>query len=289
MRAFSPAVHRLAANLRRPAIPADGAAILTGISLLFAGYSFAFAATLDQPILRSVYFAAVNTLGACAAGLFFHPLIARFTVERRARAAAPLHALLAAAFAIAWYFCTLAGYAIAPDWINDGLRVAPFGPAALSWQMFQGVTVYAVLALFIYWRHALRALERQRETMSSGQLEPALGGSTITAKADYLLIRCEKEMVPIAASELVRISGMDGYSEVVTSNRRILSTTSLARFEELLPGDQFVRAHRSHIVRLAAVRHAELAGNARLLLHLEDGEMIMTSRTGARRLRELTV
>ena len=87
----------------------------------------------------------------------------------------------------------------------------------------------------------------------------------------------------------MRITGANGYSEVVTRDRRILSTTPLARFEEILPRDQFFRAHRSHIVRLAAVEHAEPAGNARLVLHLEDGEKIITSRAGAKRLRELTV
>jgi two-component system, LytTR family, response regulator len=76
---------------------------------------------------------------------------------------------------------------------------------------------------------------------------------------------------------------------VVTRSRRILSTTSLARFEAILPSEHFVRAHRSQIVRLAAVTLAEPAGNARLLLHLEDGTRITTSRAGAKRLRELAV
>ncbi|MCE3290131.1 MAG: hypothetical protein K0R83_2143 [Caulobacter sp.] len=272
------------AKLLRAVLPADRAALLAGFALLFGGYLFAFATTLDQPLLRSVSFAAINTAGACVASLLFHPLIARFVVGRRPPWPALLHPLLAAGFAVAWYFCTLAGFAITPNWMNDGLRVASFGSVALSWQIFQGVTVYAALALFIHWRRALSDLEQRRQAPP----EPA-ARTPAAARPESLLIRCDKEVVPVAASDLIRIAGADGYSEVITRTRRILSVTSLARFEEILPADQFVRAHRSHIVRLASVELAEPAGNARLLLHLEDGARIMTSRAGAKRLRDLTV
>lgn len=276
-------------NFPRNPILADGIAVLVGAGLLFAGYATAFAASLDQPLLRSVTFAAINTLGACAASLIFHPLLAGFLVKRSWPLVIVLHPFLAAAFAIVWYLCTLTGFAITPAWMNHrGLRAAPFEIGALSWQMFQGVTLYAVLALFIYWRHARSELAQQRQTLSHEPVEPATK-AVATATTGSLLIRCEKEVVPVSPADLIRITGADGYSEVVTRTRRILSTTSLARFAEILPADQFVRAHRSHIIRLGAVRHAEPAGNARLLLHLEDGMRIMTSRSGAKRLRELTV
>lgn len=250
----------------------------------------AFTATLDQSFVRSAGYAAVNTLGAGVTALLFQPVLNRLVVGRYARRLVLIHPFLAAAFSITWYFCTLAGYALSPDWLDRGLKAAPFAQGALSWQIFQGVTVYAVLALFTAWRVAAQGLEALRRSSSvtgspvarpSGAARPPLSAS--------LLIRCDKEVVPILASDLIRITGADGYSEVITRDRRILSTTSLTRFEEMLQSDQFVRAHRSHIVRLGAVAHAEPAGNARMLLHLEDGERIMTSRAGAKRLRELTV
>jgi len=265
--------------------PSDGLILGAGLALLFLGYLAAFATTLAQPLDRSITFAAINTLAAAVTGFVFLPLVTRLVGHRRA-AGPPLllHPVLAAAFATAWYFCTLAGYALSPHWTRQGLAAAPFAQGALSWQVFQGVTVYAVLALFAAWRATLRELQSLR-------LQPAVQpeASSRTAAPASLLVRCDKEVVPILAADLIRITGADGYSEVVTRQRRILSTTSLSRFEEILQPDQFVRAHRSHIVRLGAVEHAEPAGNARLLLHLEDGEKIMTSRAGARRLRELTV
>lgn len=284
--------HRLTiGNPLGPDAVAAGGLLGLGLALLFLGYLMAFAATLDQPFVRSVGFAAVNTLGAGVAGLLFQPVLNRLVVGRRAPRLVWLHPLLAAAFSITWYFCTLAGYALSPDWLDRGLKAAPFAQGALSWQIFQGVTIYAVLALFTAWRAAARELEALRRS-STVTSPPATARPSEAAKPPLsasLLIRCDKEVVPILANDLIRITGADGYSEVVTRQRRILSTTPLSRFDEMLQPDQFVRAHRSHIVRLGAVAHAEPAGNARMLLHLEDGERIMTSRAGAKRLRELTV
>lgn len=269
---------------------AGAAGGLLGLALLFVGYLIAFTATLDQPFVRSASFAAVNTLAAGVTALLFKPALNRL-VAGRARGLLWLHPLLAAAFSITWYFCTLAGYAVSPGWLGRGLKAAPFAQGALSWQIFQGVTVYAVLALFTAWRAAARDLEalRRSGTVATPRADARPSGAAKPSPPASLLIRCDKEVVPILANDLIRITGADGYSEVITRQRRILSTTSLSRFEAMLEPDQFVRAHRSHIVRLGAVAHAEPAGNARMLLHLEDGERIMTSRAGAKRLRELTV
>lgn len=270
---------------------AAGGLLALGLALLFLGYLAAFAATLDQPFVRSAGFAAVNTLGAGVTAFLFQPVLNRLIVGRRALRLVWVHPLLATVFSITWYFCTLAGYALSPDWLDQGLKAAPFAQGALSWQIFQGVTVYAVLALFTAWRAAAWELEalRRSSMVTSSQAAARPSSAAKPSLPASLLIRCDKEVVPILANDLIRITGADGYSEVVTRQRRILSTTPLSRFEEMLQPDQFVRAHRSHIVRLGAVAHAEPAGNARMLLHLEDGERIMTSRAGAKRLRELTV
>lgn len=270
---------------------AAGGLLGLGLALLFLGYLMAFTATLDQSFVRSAGYAAVNTLGAGFTALLFQPVLNRLVVGRHARGLVLIHPFLAAAFSITWYFCTLAGYALSPDWLDRGLKAAPFAQGALSWQIFQGVTVYAVLALFTAWRAAARELVALRRSSSLNSPQAVARPSDVAkpTPSASLLVRCDKEVVPILANDLIRITGADGYSEVITRHRRILSTTSLSRFEEMLQPDQFVRAHRSHIVRLGAVAHAEPAGNARMLLHLEDGERIMTSRAGAKRLRELTV
>lgn len=262
----------------------DTAALLLGLGVLFAGYLAAFATTLDQPLTATLSFATINTLSVCLPVLLFRPVVRRL-VRSRGELALFVHPPLAATFSVAWYFCSLAGFAVSPNWPNEGFRVAPFGPVALSWQLFQGVTVYGALAAFVYWRHAVGDPKPGAEPLPTPVAVPIASRTPPTS----LMVRCDKEMAPVLTSDLVRITGVDGYSEIVTTTRRILSTTPLSRFDEILPQDQFVRAHRSHIVRLTAIDHVEPAGNARLLLRMSDGALITTSRAGARRLRDLAV
>lgn len=258
-------------------------AALVALFLIFAGYAAAFALTLDQPIGSSVFYAANNTVGIGLAGAGFYQLLARFVLHRRPAVAAVLHVPLAVAFALTWYLCTIVSFGLTPSWIRAGISVAPFGPVALAWQMFQGVSLYAALALFAYWRDAMARLESLRagRTEATEQATSAPARETVGS----LLVRCDREVVPVALNDIAIISGIDGYAEVVTHARRLLSTTTLARFEAILPPEQFVRVHRSHIVRLGAIRHAEPAGNGKLLLHMENGDMVSTSRTGARALK----
>ncbi|WP_396595160.1 LytTR family DNA-binding domain-containing protein [Brevundimonas sp. R86498] len=263
----------------------DAGPLLLGLAVLFAGYLTAFATTLDQPLITSIGFAAINTLSLSVPALVFRPIVYRLAVSSRSALAILVHPLLAAAFSVIWYFCSLAGFALSPNWPTEGFSVTPFGPVALSWQLFQGVTVYGVLALFVYWRNAVGDSKPVEGLSPPSGVVPRVPRVSSTS----LMVRCDKEMVPVLMSDLLRIAGVDGYSEIVTTARSILSTTSLSRFDEILPQDQFVRAHRSYIVRIGAIVHVEPAGNARLLLQMSDGTSIMTSRAGARRLRELAV
>jgi two-component system LytT family response regulator len=258
-------------------------AALTALFLIFAAYAAAFALTLDQPIGSSVFYAANNSVGIGLAGAGFYQLLARFVLHRRPAVATLLHVPMAVAFALAWYLCTIVSFGLTPSWIRAGISVVPFGPVALAWQIFQGVTLYAALALFAYWRDAITRLESLRagRTAAAEQATSAPSRDMVGS----LLVRCDREVVPVALNDMMIISGVDGYAEVVTHSRRLLSTTTLARFEAILPPEQFVRVHRSHIVRLGGIRHAEPAGGGKLLLHMENGDRVSTSRTGARALK----
>lgn len=258
-------------------------AALVALVLVFAGYAAAFIATLDQPLSASLFYAANNTIGLGLVGTAFYQLLTRFVLPRPVPVAALLHVPLAVAFALAWYLCTIVSFGLTPAWLRAGISVAPFGPVAMAWQMFQGVTLYAALALFACWQAALARLDR---LAPAAEPVPESPSATPAREAvGSLLVRCDREVVPVALHDIILISGLDGYAEVVTPARRLLSTTTLARFESILPPEQFIRVHRSHIVRLGAIRHAEPAGSGKLLLHMDSGDLVSTSRTGARALK----
>lgn len=100
--------------------PRNAGALLVGICVLFAGYLTAFATTLDQPLIASVGFATINTLSVSVPALLFRPIVYRLAVSSRRELALFIHPLLGATFSVAWYFCSLAGFALSPNWPNEG-------------------------------------------------------------------------------------------------------------------------------------------------------------------------
>ena len=64
---------------------------------------------------------------------------------------------------------------------------------------------------------------------------------------------------------------------------------TLGEMEETLDPAVFVRIHRSRIVNLDHVDRAEPAGGGRLLLHMDNGEVVSTSRGGAQELKSRAI
>ena len=62
-------------------------------------------------------------------------------------------------------------------------------------------------------------------------------------------------------------------------------SVTLAEFAKSLDPAKYVRVHRSWIVNTDRIARAEPAGGGRLLLHMETGQTISTSREGAKLLR----
>lgn len=259
------------------------AAALSGWAVLTLAYVLVFASTLDRPLWTNALDALSNSVPALILGVLAWFLIDRFVFERSLRIQLIAHIVLAAGFALAWYFLVLVVLGARNGWL-EGFDVEPFAGPAFIWQLFQGVTLYAVVALgtyMLFFQSAAKAL--LEDVLSSNGTAPP------EPNASQVLFKVEKEIVSLGFDEVVRVSGAGDYVEVITPTRSYLSTTSLAKFEDHLPEHEFARAHRSHIVRLEAIERAESAGNGRLTLLLKNGDTIETSRSGARRIKQHTL
>lgn len=251
--------------------------VTSGALLLFSAYWLIFAVTTDDGFIRSGLSAFNNTAPAIALAivthLFLDNLVWRKSLLIRIVAQVPLAIL----FALAWYLAILVIRELRGGWLENGFSTTAFVPVAFAWQMFQGVTFYALVALaslVILLNRRLAALE-----------EAAPRGSR-SHRLSRLLVKTRDETETVDIEQIVAISGAGDYSELVLSDRSLLSTTSLAEFEARLPDDQFIRAHRSHLVRVGAITRTEPAGNGRTVIHLCNGTHITTSRAGTRQVRE---
>lgn len=188
------------------------------------------------------------------------------------------HVLGSLVFTFFWYLLILAGFALTGSWIRDGLATRAFSENAMVWQIFQGVTLYAILVLW---------LDRHRSVQSP----PAASTSDVSPEPGNppmpLLVKDGDQIVSIALDEIVQLSGADRYVEIVTLQRTFLSSRTLSSLTRALPAE-FLRVHRSHIVRRGAIVRAEPAGNGRLTLHMCNGTSVITSRDGARIIRGLS-
>lgn len=266
--------NKLDALRGRVASPAIAVPLAT-LAIFFLAYLMVF--SIMQGVSKSALAAAlVNAvaLALCgmAAGALFRAVgPARFKPVVQL----PFHAFAAVGFAFLWYFVVLAGFAMTGNWLREGLVARAFSENAIVWQIFQGITLYAMIVLLFDRIHAAGSGDASRQ--QEAEAEPK----------GPLLLRDRGEIVALDPDEIVRLSGAGDYVEIATPVRTFLSTRALASFARSLP-PEFLRIHRSHIVRYGAIARAEPAGNGRLTLHLKDGTAITTSRSGARLIRSLS-
>jgi two-component system, LytTR family, response regulator len=181
------------------------------------------------------------------------------------------------------------------------------------------VTAYDEFAVRAFETHALdylvkpvnearfaAALERVRERMRFAEaleLTRKIGnllamhdrrGDARGELADGALAPAKKLVVPTAIGDLVLdvdeidwIQADDYYAAVHARGRRHLIRESLASLEQRLDANQFVRVHRSAIVRLERVREMRSAAGGESVLVLRDGTRVPVSRRRREQVAEL--
>jgi DNA-binding LytR/AlgR family response regulator len=119
--------------------------------------------------------------------------------------------------------------------------------------------------------------ERAALALESTQLKPLTRLFVKDARGRPVLIQIENILILIAA---------DDYVEIHIDNKSYLMNITHNEFERRLNPTIFKRVHRSHIVNLDHIKSIE-SYDRRLLLRLSNGYEIITSRTGAKALKDL--
>ena len=231
----------------------------------------------------------INVLPAAFLSFPLVRLINLYLIDRHPLHQAVGHFLLALAFSLLWYIGIQVGYGLRDGWVTSGISGRPLAGIALSWQAFQSVSLYAVIAMFAYvisYRRRMIAAEARLSQLQASRDTPALRSS---APFRQVLVKDGRALKPVALADVLMLSGAGDYTEIATRDGTHFCTTPLSAFETELPEEIFTRVHRSHIVRMDAVISIESAGNGRLTLHLPGGNSVTTSRAGARRVRDRAV
>jgi two-component system, LytTR family, response regulator len=169
----------------------------------------------------------------------------------------------------------------------------------------------AVIFLTAYEQHALRAFEvhaldyllkpasDERFNLAVRRARELMDGGSRAVMAERILhlleqrsgkyiarftVRTGVKIEIVLAEEVEWIGGAGDYAELHTRGRARLVRESLNALEQKLDPSQFLRIHRSRIVRLECIRELRTLGSGEYIAKLADGTEHRSGRTYADRL-----
>ncbi|RYF48854.1 MAG: response regulator transcription factor [Cytophagaceae bacterium] len=99
-----------------------------------------------------------------------------------------------------------------------------------------------------------KAVQKARDLLprpTAVQLPPEVPGR------DFLFVRTESRLVNVAFSQLLYIEAMQNYCLLHTTDARIITLQTMKQMQEQVPGDQFIRVHKSFLVNISKIDSVE--------------------------------
>ncbi len=138
--------------------------------------------------------------------------------------------------------------------LNDPPKV--IFTTAYSEYAIEGFRVNAIDYLLkpIGYKDFLLSVDKAKSWFSKNTLNP----EQIDAKNDFLFIKSEYKIIRIKIEDIKYIEGMREYVQIHTiNNPPVMTLLSMKKIEGFLPGESFMRVHRSFIVNLKQVTTIE--------------------------------
>jgi two-component system, LytTR family, response regulator len=127
------------------------------------------------------------------------------------------------------------------------------------------------------------AITRARKLLSEPlQQIPALLANT---KLERIVVRDRGQIHMIPLADIDYIEAQDDYLKIHWQGQSILKTQSLTMLESQLDNQEFVRIHRSYLVRLSAVKCLERSSKDAQVAVLYSGTKLPVSRAGYERIK----
>ena len=115
----------------------------------------------------------------------------------------------------------------------------------------------------------------QETRMSSGEV------------LDRIVVKTGNKINILGLEQISHFEAQDDYVEIHSDQGKYLKLMRMKHLEGGLPDGEFVRVHRSHIVRVKSIEKLELYEKDSYLLTLKTGARLPVSRSGHSKLREV--
>lgn len=95
--------------------------------------------------------------------------------------------------------------------------------------------------------------------------QPAGAAALPEAKDDYIFIKADNKLVKLAYNEIVFVEALQNYVAIHTADKKFITYLTFKSIEESLPGDLFIKVHKSYLVAVQKIASIEgneiIAGN----------------------------
>jgi two-component system LytT family response regulator len=74
---------------------------------------------------------------------------------------------------------------------------------------------------------------------------------------DFIFIKTDSKIVNVSLSDILFIEGLKDYIAINTTKEKLITLESLKTLEESLPGQRFIRVHKSYIISIEKISSIE--------------------------------
>ncbi len=104
---------------------------------------------------------------------------------------------------------------------------------------------------------------------------------------DRVVVKSGNKITVIPVDQLFHIEAQDDYVMLYSTLGNFLKQKTMTYFEKQLPPAEFLRVHRSHIVKISAIAQIELMGKESYQLTLSNNTTLPVSKSGYKKLKEI--
>ena len=135
-----------------------------------------------------------------------------------------------------------------------------------------------------FYRSLEKAINRI-ENENNNQVKPLIDHINKNKKIlDKIVVKSGSKVTVISLDEIIHIEAEDDYVMIYTNEGRHLKNETMNYYEKHLPPSDFIRIHRSSIVKINQIKQIEHYAKENYLVFLTDGSKLKVSKS---RLKEL--
>ncbi|SEW31947.1 LytR/AlgR family response regulator transcription factor [Chitinophaga arvensicola] len=130
----------------------------------------------------------------------------------------------------------------------------------------------------------LKAVNKARGHISQ-RLVPVVPAEPVrpkTSPANHLFVKDNNKLTKILFEDIYYVEGMKDYIKIVCREKNIITYMRMKAIEDILPPDQFMRIHKSYIVRLQSIK--SIMGNT---VEVVNGQSVIISKASRQELKRL--